>query len=55
MWDDVPLDIMALIKGEVPAMLLAKNNINQANGKLLFNGYRVSGLQGEKSYGDGWC
>lgn len=54
MWEDVPLDIVALIRGEVLAMLLAKN-INLANGKLLFNGYRVSYLQDEKSSADGWC
>lgn len=38
MWKDVPLEIVALIKGEVLAMLIAKNNINLVNGKLLFNG-----------------
>lgn len=54
MWDYIPLDIMALIKGEVLAMLLAKNSINQPNGEWLFNGYRVSGLQGEESYGGEW-
>lgn len=26
----------------------------EGNGKLLFNGYKVSVLQDEKSYGDGW-
>lgn len=55
MWKDVPLDIVALIKGEVLAMLIAKNNINLVNGKLLFNGQRVSYLQDEKSSADGWC
>ena len=24
------------------------------NGEVLFNGYRVSDFQDEKSYGDGW-
>lgn len=44
MWEDVSLDIVVIIKGEVLAMLLAKDNINQEDEKLLFNGYRVSNL-----------
>lgn len=32
LWEDVPFDTVAIIKGGALAMLLAKSNINQVNG-----------------------
>ena len=34
--------------------MVARAGGEAGNGELLFNGYRVSVLQDEESYGDGW-